>query len=509
MRPFIRTVLFCCAGFLAIPLFAAFEKENLTPGQFTLDKGTRYYLTENGTYRLTTNGAVVDALIEVNPNISATIILENCLIEATTTVYDYTYEATGSTGCTNAALRIRTTKPVELYFSGENKLTTASPGNQPCQAIYAPPNYAATLIISKADDAPENSSLYLRGNSSTSSFDANNYKGSSAYPGSSAVYNYPVINLPQTGRVVFLSGDVTIATTEALNDATGVSYRIPALVSAKTIEFRGGTLTAQISPMATSSGLNATVLNTKISPLFDCTTFLFSNGTLTTAGEKEMPTSGNGVTSLISTSKAYNSHYSYNDAKLTTLTDGTTIKTLSGGEIQAKSKVYFHGFPVSSSIPAACFTHTGSTPLSAQTSDKDGIISLSNSTYPNIQRNYKNAQSKEFVEVFDAPILCTDEGLVANALFGVSAITIDPETSLPILTLALHLPDDTTNLSKTFGIKIFRQPSLASEKILIANKVLTFTRTSTTDYFTVTYPYTDDKAALTERTSFYTIQAYR
>ena len=412
----------------------------LSPGTTTkLAAGNTYQATADGTYTLTTNGSSVNTTIKVTANV--TLILDNCHIASTT---NYPLWLSDSN------------KTLTILFKQSNQIIANSSAS-PFSPIYATASNS-TLILAEAPGA-QNATLFLRG--SVTDYYAN-----------------PPINFTSnTSSVIMRSGDITIATSARTD---GTIQLLPSLVSTGTLKIHGGTLTAQMCPRFKASELASTDLigsrlqNVEgvVSPLFNCTSFTMTGGLLTTAGDKVCPY---GNLQLVATTQAYDTSYAYAQTHLNNLTSATTISQ-TGGSICGPTAASFYGFPSNTSIPSACF----STESKSVTSDENGKVSV-NGVSPKLR--YATSQSQAIAEVIGAPLVPTENGILAEATLGISDIQIDAETLAHILILALDIPGDTTSTEKTLSIQVLSDTS-DTPSTVIFDQTITFTRASPSGHFT-------------------------
>ncbi len=412
----------------------------LSPGATTtLAAGNTYQATTDGTYTLTTNGTPVNATIKVSANV--TLILDNCHISSTT----------------NYPLWLSVNnKTLTILFKQSNQII-ANSSTSPFSPIYATASNS-TLILAEAPGA-QNATLFLRG-SVTKDY-----------------ANPPIYFTSNTSSVIMRSGNITIATSAR---TAGTTSLIPSLISTGTFKIHGGTLTAQMCPRFKANELASTdLIGSKlqnvegvVSPLFNCTSFTMTGGLLTTAGDKVCPY---GNLQLVATTQAYDTSYAYAQTHLNNLTSATTISQ-TGGSICGPTAASFYGFPPNTSIPSACF----STESKSVTSDENGKVSV-NGAYPTLC--YATSQSQAIAEVIGAPLVPTENGILAEATLGISDIQIDAETLAPILILALDIPGDSTSTEKTLSIQVLSDTS-DTPSTVIFDQAITFTRASPSGHFT-------------------------
>ena len=411
----------------------------LSPGTTTtLAAGNTYEATADGTYTLTTNGTPVNTTIKVTANV--TLILDNCHISSTT----------------NYPLWLNVNnKTLTILFKQSNQIIANSSAS-PFSPIYATASNS-TLILAEAPGA-QNATLFLRG-SVTKDY-----------------ANPPIYFTSNTSSVIMRSGNITIATSAR---TAGTTSLIPSLISTGTFKLHGGTLTAQMCPRFKTNELASTdLIGSKlqnvegvVSPLFNCTSFTMTGGLLTTAGDKVCPY---GNLQLVATTQAYDTSYAYAQTHLNNLTSATTISQ-TGGSICGPTAASFYGFPPNTSIPSACFSTDKSV-----TSDENGKVSV-DGAYPTLC--YATPQSQAIAEVIGAPLIPTENGILAEATLGISDIQIDAETLAPILILALDIPRDTTSTEKTLPIQVLSDTS-DTPSTVIFDQTITFTRASTSGHFT-------------------------
>lgn len=435
----LRALLFatCIVAFFTT-LQAA--KVTLSPGSTTtLAAGNTYEATTNGTYTLTTNGTPVNATIKVTANV--TLILDNCHIASTT----------------NYPLWLNVNnKTLTILFKQSNQIIANSSAS-PFSPIYSTASNS-TLILAKAPGS-QDASLFLRG--SVTDYYA----------------NPPIYFTSSTSSVIMRSGNITIATSARTD---GTTQLLPSLVSTGTLKIHGGTLTAQMRPRFKASELASTdLIGSKlqnvegvVSPLFNCTSFTMTGGLLTTAGDKVCPYGDN---QLVATTQAYDTSYAYAQTHLNNLTSATIISQ-TGGSICGPAAASFYGFPPNTSIPSTCF----STESKSVTSDENGKVSV-NGVSPTLC--YATPQSQAIAEVIGAPLVPTENGILAEATLGISDIQIDAETLAPILILALDIPGDTSSTEKTLSIQVLSDTT-DTPSTVIFDQAITFMRASPSGHFT-------------------------
>lgn len=412
----------------------------LSPGTTTtLAAGNTYQATTDGTYTLTTNGTPVNATIKVSANV--TLILDNCHIASTTNY---------------PLLLSDNNKTLTILFKQSNKIIANSSAS-PFSPIYSTASNS-TLILAKAPGS-QDASLFLRG--SVTDYYA----------------NPPIYFTSSTSSVIMRSGNITIATSARTD---GTTQLLPSLVSTGTLKIHGGTLTAQMRPrfkaseLASSDLIGSKLQNVEgvVSPLFNCTSFTMTGGLLTTAGDKVCPYGDN---QLVATTQAYDTSYAYAQTHLNNLTPATTISQ-TGGSICGPTAATFYGFPPNTSIPSTCF----STESKSVTSDENGKVYVTGNK-PTLC--YATPQSQAIAEVIGAPLVPTENGILAKATLGISDIQIDAETLAPILILALDIPGDTTSTEKTLSIQVLSDTT-DTPSTVIFDQTITFTRASTSGHFT-------------------------
>lgn len=411
----------------------------LSPGTTTtLEAGNTYEATTDGTYTLSTNGTPIDTTIKVSANV--TLILDNCHIASTT----------------NYPLWLNVNnKTLTILFKQSNQIIANSSAS-PFSPIYANASNS-TLILAEAPGA-QNASLFLRGSVTDSHA------------------NPPIYFTSSTSSVIMRSGNIIIATSARTD---GTTQLLPSLISTGTFKIHGGTLTAQMCPRFKASelvlsdltGYKLQNVEGVVSPLFNCTSFTMTGGILTTAGDKVCP---HGDLQLVATTQAYDTSYAYAQTHLNNLTPATSISQ-TGGTICGPTAASFYGFPPNTSIPSACFS-TGK----SVTSDENGKVSV-NGAYPTLR--YATPQSQAIAEVIGAPLVPSENGILAEATLGISDIQIDAETLAPILILALDIPGDTTSTEKTLSIQVLSDTS-DTPSTVIFDQTITFTRASPVGHFT-------------------------
>lgn len=413
----------------------------LSPGTTTtLAAGNTYEAKADGTYTLTTNGTPVDATIKVSANV--TLILDNCHIASTT---NYPLLLLGSN------------KTLTILFKQSNQIIANSSTN-PFSPIYSTASNS-TLILAEAPGA-QNASLLLRGSVTNASA------------------NPPIYFTSSTSSVIMRSGDITIATSERTSDPNQAKIpNIPSLILANSVSIQGGNITVQMIPRTANTGhltgdnLQGNSSTSYVSPLFDCTSFEMTGGVLTTAGDNACPSDAD---ILKCTDQAYDTSYAYAQKHLNNLTSATTISQ-TGGSICGPGAAFFYGFPPNTFISSACFS-TGK----SVTSDENGKVHV-NGVYPKLR--YATPQSQAIAEVIGAPLIPTENGILAEATLGISDIQIDAETLAPILILALDIPGDTTSTEKTLPIQVLSDTTDTPSTVIL-DQAITFTRASTSESFT-------------------------
>ena len=449
----------------------------LEPGTTTtLQAGNTYKLShEDATYIVTTKGKSVGAKLSVRA--SCTLILTDCHLfsDSTLGIPALTFENVPN-------------KRLDVRFKGKNSLTSVS--SYALAAIQIPAGRNPTLSFAALEADDTASELFLRGSSEKTN-------------------TFPPIHLNGTGKVLFSGGNIRLAATED-RDATPETspYFIPALVSAQTVELCGAIVTVQLCPLLTSGGLEGKQLITpgSANALFDCETFRFTGGTLTTAGDKPAPENSTSAF-LHAQSKAYDTTYAYPEALMKQMTTATQ-QTLIGGICRTGTKAYCYGFLPKSTIPSACFTHTGTATLPEQTADASGMVTVANAdAYPDLALNYSNETASDAATVFETPLIPTDKGLTTNAVFGISHLTMTAVGASPVLTLALELPNETNALDKEYRIQILRETD-DSPPVVIDEAAITFRRANVqTSRFTATYTCAEKLSSLEGCSHRYTIRA--
>lgn len=447
----------------------------LTPnGKTTLVNETTYKADDEGaTYEITTNGADVNAVIDVTANV--TIVMNNCHIVADSLLSGRP-----------APIQISTNKTLELLFKGENKIvanrnvTTYQYG-----AIALSSDDASTGGVIFAE-AEKDASLYLRGTSREAGTRA-------------------PIDFYQRGFVLFRSGHVTIASSPRTYGSTEL---IPSLAKAETISLRGGTLIAQMtSPfladeLAKTDLIGSKLLNVEntVCPLFTCVNFVMTGGMITTNGDKACPT---GDDRLIAASKPYDTAYAYAQQHMENLTSETTSVSITGGVRRDPTAAYFRGFAAESGsiIPQACFSKT----VNIRKVNDEGVVKITGSYAQVIDLLYVDEKAKAKVEVLNTPLRPTDTGVNTTVDLGISKILPLIATNECQLELALKIPDDKTLLQKTICVQILATND-AQEVSVVFDGDVTFTRETTeTPYFTVSVTCPDNATTGTLR---YSVRAY-
>ena len=448
---------------IRLPLLAQLNPNALTE----IKGGNAYTLNEEGaTYTVTSNGTPVNARFIVKK--SAKLILDNCHILRTSSTSPITFDADNIT--------------LEIQIRGENSLC-ATRDNEALPVITSASNYSPTLIFSEAPDAPASSELLLRACAAISAIT-------------------PPIQFNESGTVIFRSGTVRIATSDGrdLNP-----YTIPALVSTNTVTLCGGSVIAQISPRSDGSyiPLKGDKAKDVTAPLFTCNNFTMTGGLLTTNGKNFAYD-----TNILKYDKTpYDTYFSYNSKMMENVTSASN-SSFSGGIKRSSSIFSCYGLQPNTTYPAGAFTHTGTALLNDQTTNTDGILSLTNAhLYPGLAFKYLDATSEALVKVFNATPRPTENGCTAEADFGISNITLNAETLYPELHLTLDLHDDPSAvLEKTVYVRIYCTVN-NEDRVMIAEQPLTFTRNAAGKPFTATF--TDvSKARSASTTTRYTIEAY-
>lgn len=448
----------------------------LTPnGKTTLVNGTTYKADDEGaTYEITTNGADINAVIDVTANV--TIVMNNCHIVANSTLSNR-----------STPIQISNNTTLELLFKGENKIV-ANKSNAECSTIYTSlMNSTGGVIFAEAEAG---SSLYLRGCSKTSTDQL------------SLMNNAPV-NLRGTGTVLFRSGNITLATPAR---TLGSTEWISSQVSAKQVSIRGGTLTLQIvAPILTtdlkdSQLVGSRLLNTEnaVRTLFACEAFAMTGGVITTEG-KTFPT---GEEHLGATSKPYDTAYAYAQTHMENLTTATSV-SITGGVRRAPNATYFKGFATESDsvLPQACFSETVNNP----TVTADGEVKITHIQNKVIDLKYVDDKAKAKVEVLNTPLLPTEQGVDTNVYLGISNITPLIATGECQLELALKIPDDKILTQKTIRVQILATDDKQDAMVVFDGDVTFKRETTESPYFTVTVTCVDSAMRGTLR---YTVRAY-
>lgn len=426
----------------------------LTPQTTTLltDKQT-YTIREEGSYTITTAGERVDACIKVE--VSATVVLENCHL------------LTKGSSDRRAPIAI-TQEGVTLTLCaiGTNSLAIESE-SAAYAGIYAKGDYAANLILTERRSATANDTLFIRGCSTSTK----NVKQC-----------VPPINLSGAGSVLLRGGRVTLAAAEA-NALNPTNYTtLPSLISAETVTLQNGCLIAQLCPRSTTGILNGghltgSYFKNYTAPLFDCDSFQMTGGVLTTEGKRCATVD----TNLQATSVAYDTCYAYPQQPFEYLTEGNV--ELTSGALTGYSTAYYYGLPKNTTLPAVTFSHTGNTPLKAQTTDATGKLTISGGTktYPNLSLNYI-ANANDLNAIFKAPLIFTENGVTARADFGFAAMGFDAQQFAPVLTPSLILPDEATSLERTCFVELIQRDTTGEETIIFDGE-MTFSRTDPTAPF--------------------------
>lgn len=447
----------------------------LTPnGKTTLVNGTTYKADDEGaTYEITTNGADVNAVIDVTANV--TIVMNNCHIVATETLKGYR----------NAVILVSPNKTLELLLKGENKIV-ANRNDTIYQygAIALSSNAASTGGVIFAE-AEKDASLYLRGKSRE-------------------VGTRAPIDFYQSGFVLFRSGHVTIASSPRTD---GTTELIPSLAKADTISLRGGTLTAQMTSPFLANELaqydlaGSKLLNVEnvVCPLFTCVNFVMTGGMITTNGDQACPTGDN---RLIAISKSYDTSYAYAQQHMENLTTATSV-SITGGVRRAPNATYFKGFAAESGsiIPQKCFSETVSNP----TVTADGEVMITHIQNKVIDLKYVDEKAKAKVEVLNTPLLPTEQGVDTNVYLGISSITPLIATGECQLELALKIPDDKILTQKTIRVQILATDDKQDTMVVFDDDVTFMRETIENPYFTVTVTCAD---SATRGTLRYTVRAY-
>ena len=435
-----------------------------------------YTLEEAGaTYTVTSNGSPVNARLIITA--SAKLILDNCHILRTSAFSPITIDASGVT--------------LEIQIKNTNTICTNYNDNGATSAIASDYTYAPTLIFSEAPNAPASSELLLR--------------GSSAENSSTAPVHLNKKGTNKSGSIIFRSGTVRIATSEGKNST--YSSWIPYLATANSITFSGGTIVAQICPRD-GLGISYSKLSETenfVRSFFNCNSFTMTGGLLTTRGE---PCSENSHI-LKCKNEPYDTYFSYAPTFMDRIVPVTTTPSIIGGMKCTTNTLSCYGLQPNTTYPAGGFTHTGTAPLKDQTTNNDGILSITNANlYPDLAFKYLDATSEALVKVFNATPRPTVNGCTAEAQFGISHITIDAESLHPILHLTLNLINDPSTVEeKTVYVRIFCEVD-AEERVMIADQPFVFTRDSSgAPIFTATFTDTT-QARAASRTVRYTIEAY-
>ncbi len=447
----------------------------LTPNdKTTLVNGTTYKADDEGaTYEITTNGADINAVIDVTANV--TIVMNNCHIVATETLKGYR----------DAIIIVSPNKTLELLFKGENKIV-ANRNDTIYQygAIALSSNAASTGGVIFAE-AEKDASLYLRGKSRETGTRA-------------------PIDFYQRGFVLFRSGRITIASSPRTYGSTEL---IPSLAKAETISLRGGTLIAQMtspflaSELAKTDLIGSKLLNVEntVCPLFTCVNFVMTGGMITTQGDVACPT---GENRLVATSKPYDTAYAYAQQHMENLTTATSV-SITGGVRRDPTAAYFRGFAAESGsvVPQECFSET----VTGREVNGEGVVKITGSHAQDIDLLYVDEKAKAKVEVLNTPLLPTEQGVDTNVHLGISKILPLIATKECQLELALKIPDDKTLLQKTICVQILATND-AQEVSVVFDGDVTFTRETTeTPYFTVSVTCPDNGTTGTLR---YSVRAY-
>ena len=455
-------------AFLTVILITVKLSAQLSPNTVNVIKSNNAYTLniEGATYTVTSNGSPVNARFTIKK--STKLILDNCHILRTGSYSPITIDAANVT--------------LEIQFRGENSLC-ATRDNEALPVITSASNYSPTLIFSEAPDAPASSELLLRACAAISAIT-------------------PPIQFNESGTVIFRSGSVRIATSDGrdLNP-----YTIPALVSTNTVTLCGGSVIAQISPRSDGSyiPLKGDKAKDVTAPLFTCNNFTMTGGLLTTNG-KNFTYDTN---TLKYDKTPYDTYFSYNSKMMENVTSASN-SSLSGGVKRSASIFSCYGLQPNTTYPAGVFTHTGTNLLEDQTTNNDGILSITNANlYPDLAFKYLDATSEALVKVFNATPMPTANGCKAEAQFGISHITIDAESLQTVLHLTLNLINDPSAvLEKTVYVRIYCTVN-NEDRVMIAEQPLTFTRNAAGKPFTATF--TDvSKARSASTTTRYTIEAY-
>lgn len=450
---------------VSLPLFAHVQS-------LTLQDGKTYKLEEAGaTYTVTSNGSPVNAQFIITA--STKLILDNCHILRTDEGAPITINAPGVT--------------LEIQIKNTNTICTNYNASGATSAIASTETNAPTLIFAEAPNAPASSELLLR--------------GSSAENSSTAPVHLNKEGTNKSGSIVFRSGTVRIATSEGKNST--YSSWIPYLATANSITFSGGTIVAQICPR---DGLGIGYTDFKNTPnvvrtLFNCETFTMTGGLLTTEG---LPCS-NDDHILTCKTTAYDTFFAYNSTLMEKITPAGVTPVRKGGMIRTINKLYCYSLLPNTTYPQGAFTHPGV----GYKTDGDGTLTMSYGTgSEGITLKYLDATSEALVKVFNATPMPTKDGCKAEAQFGISHITIAPESLLTVLHLTLNLINDpSTVLEKTVYVRIFCEVD-AEERVMIAEQPFVFTRDSSgAPIFTATFTDTTPARAAS-RTVRYTIEAY-
>lgn len=445
----------------------------LTPNdKTTLVNGTTYKADDEGaTYEITTNGADINAVIDVTANV--TIVMNNCHMVANNKL-----------SSRSALIQISKNMTLELLFKGENKIV-ANLSDAERSAIYSnSTNSTGGVIFAEAEAG---SSLYLRGCSKKTT------------DLSSLINNAPV-NFRSTGTILFRSGKITLAT-PARN--IGSTEWVSSQVSAKQVSIRGGTLTLQIvAPVLTNTsdltGYRLSTTENAVRPLFACETFSMTGGLITTEG-KTFPV---GAEQLKATSTPYDTAYAYAQKHMEEITSATSV-AITGGVRRDPTAAYFRGFAAESGsvVPEACFSEI----VNTRTVNGDGEVKVTGAQAKNVDLVYVDDKAKAKVEVLNTPLLPTEQGIDTNVHLGISRIVPLFATNECQLELALKIPDDKTLLQKIICVQILATND-AQEVSVVFDGDVAFTRETTeTPYFTVSVTCPDNGTMGTLR---YTVRAY-
>lgn len=446
----------------------------LTPnGKTILKNGTTYKADDEGAvYEITTNGADINAVIDVTANV--TIVMNNCHIVADST----------KLSARSAPIQISNNTTLELLFKGENKIV-ANHSDEERSAIYSSlMNSTGGVIFAEAEAG---SSLYLRGCSRNTT-------------NLSSPSNNPPINFHDVGTILFRSGNITLAT-PARN--IGLKEWVSSQVSAKQVTIRGGTLTLQIAApvLKNTSDLMGDKLSTTenaVRTLFACEAFAMTGGLLTTEG-KNFPV---GSEQLKAASTPYDTAYAYAQKHMENLTTATSV-SITGGVRRAPNATYFKGFAAESDsvLPQACFSETVNNP----TVTADGEVKITHVQNKVIDLKYVDEKAKAKVEVLNTPLLPTEQGVDTNVDLGISNITPLIATGECQLELALKIPDDKILTQKTIRVQILATDDKQDTMVVFDGDVTFMRETIENPYFTVTVTCLD---SATRGTLRYTVRAY-